>query len=149
MEHAYNELYTEDVINEQGCFFMVVVRDFPDHSFLRFVKDYMKSELRSEIDIAWPKAAALRALELRNRYIYKEGYVFKGEPDVRSLDMAEWIGRFYAYYQWYWNVKSARLVDWAPPEHLCLMYPGAHSQNMISVIKAVPPDTLPGYTPAK
>ncbi len=102
----------------------------------------MRSELRSEIDIGWPKAATLRALELLDRYVVEEGYQFRGEPENFSPMAAEWMGRFYAYYQWHWNVKSAWLVEKVSPRGLLRMYPGAHSKSMKLVIEELLPSEL-------
>ena len=147
MKHAYDELYAGDVIIQQGGLFEYIARIHPNVDFILFVKEYMQSDLRSDIDVGWPKAAALLVRELYNRYTLKEGHSIPVGGCRVSENAAGWVGRFYAYYQWYWNIKSVDLVKRLTPEGLLGMYPGAHSKNMISVIKDLPPETLPDAEP--
>ena len=51
--------------------------------------------------------------------------------------MPDWIGEFYAYYQWYYNISSAELVDKVPLNFLEKAYHGLHDLDLELAVKKV------------
>lgn len=49
----------------------------------------------------------------------------------------DWIGEFYAYYQWYYNLPSAVLVKKIPVDFLIKAYPGLHDLDLELAVKKV------------
>lgn len=48
-----------------------------------------------------------------------------------------WIGEFYAYYQWYYNLPSAELVKKIPVSFLKKAYAGLHDLELDLAVKKV------------
>lgn len=51
--------------------------------------------------------------------------------------MPDWIGEFYAYYQWFYNIDSAVVVDKIPVSYLIKAYPGLHDLQLELAVKKV------------
>ena len=51
--------------------------------------------------------------------------------------MPDLIGEFYAYYQWYYNISSAELVDKVPLNFLEKAYHGLHDLDLELAVKKV------------
>uniref|UniRef100_UPI0025FD42EF hypothetical protein n=1 Tax=Thomasclavelia sp. TaxID=3025757 RepID=UPI0025FD42EF len=49
----------------------------------------------------------------------------------------DWIGEFYAYYQWFYNIDSAVVVDKIPVSYLIKAYPGLHDLQLELAVKKV------------
>jgi hypothetical protein len=48
-----------------------------------------------------------------------------------------WIGQFYAQYQWHTGSLSSEIVDQIPPEWLMSTYPGLHDLDMRLAVNKV------------
>ena len=44
--------------------------------------------------------------------------------------MPDWIGEFYAYYQWYYNLSSAEILQKIPVDFLKKAYAGLHDLDL-------------------
>ena len=51
--------------------------------------------------------------------------------------MPEWIGEFYAYYQWFYNIPSKDLIDKIPLDFLKKAYYGLHDLDLPLAVKKV------------
>ena len=51
--------------------------------------------------------------------------------------MPDWIGEFYAYYQWYYNLPSAELVKKIPVDFLEKSYYGLHDLDLQLAVQKV------------
>lgn len=69
------------------------------------------------------------------RAFKKDGYTLHDGPNHMDWDMALWVGQFYSYSQWYWNIPSAELVDLIPPDLLGVCYPGLHDQALSTAVR--------------
>ncbi len=132
---AYAEEYLNDVVGNQGKLFDLVSQLYPDKDTEDFINTYMNSKTRHSIDVAQAYVNTMDAQELWNYFIKTEHYVLK---DGKALEgfMPAWIGEFYAYYQWYYNVSSAELVKKIPLTFLKKAYAGLHDLELdLAVIK--------------
>ncbi len=132
---AYAEEYLNDVVGNQGKLFDLVSQLYPDKDTEDFINAYMNSKTRHSIDVAQAYVNTMDAQELWNYFIKTEHYVLK---DGKALEgfMPAWIGEFYAYYQWYYNVSSAELVKKIPLTFLKKAYAGLHDLELdLAVIK--------------
>lgn len=131
--HAYPAPYLDEIVETQGLLFEEVSArkiDFP-----RFVTAYMGSKTRGWIDAAYPYVCTKNYLELWDYFLEQDGFVpVKGEPV--SGFAANWLGQFYAYYQWYWNLPSWEVLDRLPVERMLISYLGLHDLDLeLAVIK--------------
>ena len=51
--------------------------------------------------------------------------------------MPDWIGEFYAYYQWYYNIPSSEVVKKVPVDFLVKAYGGLHDLELDLAVKKV------------
>lgn len=51
--------------------------------------------------------------------------------------MPDWIGEFYAYYQWYYNIPSSEVVKKIPVSFLMKAYSGLHDLDLDLAVKKV------------
>ena len=129
MEYAYAKNYAAQIIDTQGDLFERAPKYYPDINMWHFISSYMKSWLRKRLDQADPRPANMIPRELWNYYLDAyhfvpvEGNPFPGFPGW-------WIGRIYAYFQWYYAVPSDLLVDALPVDHLLVVYPGLHDLTL-------------------
>ena len=92
------------------------------------------------ISVLWSGADILRskmdANELWNYFINHENYNLKDGESMQGF-MPNWIGEFYAYYQWYYNIPSAELVKKIPVSFLKKAYYGLHDLDLDLAVKKV------------
>ena len=103
---AYSEAYLGDVVENQGKLFDFVAHSYPDSDTEDFINTYMKSKTRKSIDNAMAYVNTMDAKELWNYFSDTEKYKLKQGKAIEGF-MPDWIGEFYAYYQWYYNLSSA------------------------------------------
>lgn len=51
--------------------------------------------------------------------------------------MPDWIGEFYAYYQWFYNIPSAEVIDKMPLNFLKKAYFGLHDLDLDLAVQKV------------
>ena len=103
---AYSEAYLGDVVENQGKLFDFVAQSYPDSDTEDFINTYMKSKTRKNIDDAMAYVNTMDAKELWKYFSDTEKYKLKQGKAIEGF-MPDWIGEFYAYYQWYYNLSSA------------------------------------------
>ena len=69
-------------------------------------------------------------------FLEKSGYQPKAGEPLRGF-MPNWIGRFYAYAQWYSGVSSAELVSRFPIVDMIALYPGAHDLDLAIAVEKI------------
>lgn len=109
---AYAEAYLNDVVENQGKLFEFVAQSFPDkdtEEFINTYNTYMKSKTRKSIDEAQAYVNTMDAKKLWKYFLETDHYALKSGEGLKGF-MPDWIGEFYAYYQWYYNISSAEVV---------------------------------------
>ncbi|QWT18091.1 hypothetical protein KPC83_02890 [Collinsella sp. zg1085] len=51
--------------------------------------------------------------------------------------MPDWIGEFYAYYQWYYNISSSEVLKRVPLDFLKKAYHGLHDLELDLAVQKV------------
>lgn len=133
---AYSEVYLGDVVENQGKLFDFVAQTFPDKDTEDFINAYMASKTRKSIDEAKAYVNTMDAKELWQYFLQTEGYVLKPGKALGGF-MPDWIGEFYAYYQWYFNLPSAELVKRITVDFLKKAYYGLHDLELDLAVKKV------------
>ena len=59
--------------------------------------------------------------------------------DGKSMDgfVPAWIGEFYAYYQWYYNLPSSEIINNVPIDFLKKAYYGLHDLELDLAVQKV------------
>lgn len=133
---AYDEVYLNDVVENQGKLFDLVAQEYPDKDTEEFINAYMASNTRRHIDESQAYVNTMDARELWAYFTEKENYTMKDGQAMGGF-MPDWIGEFYAYYQWYYDMPSAELVEKIPVSFLKKAYPGLHDLELDLAVQKV------------
>lgn len=136
MMRAYSELYLSDVVENQGKLFDFVANNFPDMDTENFIKAYMVSKTRKSIDEAKAYVNTMDAGLLWEYFLATDKYVLQPGKSLEGF-MPDWIGEFYAYYQWYYNIPSSKVIKRIPIEFLKKAYYGLHDLELDLAVKKV------------
>lgn len=134
--HAYPESYLSDVVENQGKLFDFVARTYPDADTSAFICDYMASKMRESIDAAQAYVCTMDAAGLWAYFTETENYVLKPGRALRGF-LPDWIGEFYAYCQWYYDIPSRMIIEIIPVGFLERAYGGLHDLDLDLAVKKV------------
>lgn len=133
---AYPEVYVNDVVENQGKLFDLVSQRYPDSDTLDFINAYMVSNTRKSIDEAQAYVNTMSDVELWDYFRQSEHYELKSGKALQGF-MPDWIGEFYAYYQWYYDIPSSEVVKKIPVNFLVKAYAGLHDVALDLAVKKV------------
>ena len=133
---AYAQDYLNDVVEYQGKLFDYVAQSYPDMDTEDFIKTYMASKTRKSIDEAKAYVNTMSAKELWEYFIETENYSLKSGKALNGF-MPDWIGEFYAYYQWYYNISSVEVLEKVPLDFLEKAYYGLHDLELDLAVQKV------------
>ena len=133
---AYSKDYLNDVVENQGKLFDFVAQNFSDKNTEDFIKTYMQSKTRKSIDEAKAYVNTMSAKELWDYFTETENYVLKSGKAIDGF-IPDWIGEFYAYYQWYYNIPSSDVLKKVPIDFLKKAYYGLHDLELDLAVQKV------------
>lgn len=133
---AYAEAYLSDVVETQGKLFDYVAEAFPDKDTEDFINFYMQSKTRRSIDESQAYVNTMDAGTLWEYFCQTENYELKDGKALAGF-LPDWIGEFYAYYQWFYNVPSREVVMKIPLDYLKKAYPGLHDLELDLAVQKV------------
>jgi hypothetical protein len=133
---AYPEEYLNEIVENQGKLFDYVSQNYPDKDTDDFIIAYMNSKTRKSIDEAKAYVCTMSAAELFEYFTEKEKYTFKAGSALGGF-APDWLGEFYAYYQWYFNISSSDVLNRVPLDFLEKAYPGLHDLDLELAVKKV------------
>lgn len=133
---AYSEAYLDDVMESQGKLFDFVAQTYPDKSTEDFIRAYMTSKTRKSIDEAKAYVCTMSAAELWEYFVETEQYELEDGTALKGF-MPDWIGEFYAYYQWFYNIPSSEVIDKVPLDFLEKAYFGLHDLDLELAVQKV------------
>ena len=133
---AYSEEYLNDVVENQGKLFDFFAQTFPNMDTEDFINTYMISKTRKSIDEAKAYVNTMDAKELWKYFSDTEQYQLKDGEALEGF-IPDWIGEFYAYYQWYFNIPSSELIQKIPVDFLKKAYYGLHDLELDLAVQKV------------
>ena len=133
---AYNETYLSEVVENQGKLFDLVSQNYPDKNTVDFINAYMASKTRKSIDESQAYVNTMDAAELWDYFRETEGFKLKDGKALQGF-LPDWIGEFYAYYQWYYNLPSSEVIKKVPTGFLIRAYAGLHDLDLELAVKKV------------
>ena len=134
--HAYNEVYLKEVVETQGKLFGEVAEYSPGIDVENFIKNYMTSRTRRFIDEGQAYVCTFDAKELWEYFCKTDGYRPR-QGEVIGGFLVDWIGQFYAYFQWYYNMTSKRVIELVPLEFIRAAYHGLHDLELDLAVRKV------------
>ena len=96
----------------------------------------MTSKTRKCIDEAKAYVNTMDAEELWEYFTETEQYQLKDGKALKGF-MPDWIGEFYAYYQWFYGIPSAKVIAQVPLEFLEKAYFGLHDLDLELAVRKV------------
>ncbi len=136
MTHSYHQSYRDEIVETQGKLFDKIQELHPGLDTKYFIDTYMKSQTRSFIDVGQPYVCTMDVNELWN-YFCENDHFLPQNGDVIGGFVVDWIGEFYAYFQWYYNITSQELVKLIPIDFLLIGYAGLHDLELDLAVKKV------------
>ena len=136
MKHPYNAAYLQEISETQGALFERLQDVAPEVDGLEFIRSYMKSDTRQFLDKGDAYLATLGPRGLMDYYLSEDAHETKPGPPLRGF-VPNWIGQFYAQYQWHTGELSSDIVELIPPEWLAFAYPGLHDLDMRLAVEKV------------
>ncbi len=133
---AYPKVYLEEVVENQGKLFDFVAQTFPDKDTKDFIRTYMSSKTRKSIDEAKAYVNTMDAKQLWGYFSEIEEYSLKSGEALEGF-IPDWIGEFYAYYQWYYDIPSSEVLQKVPIDFLMKAYHGLHDLDLELAVKKV------------
>ncbi len=133
---AYATEYLADVVENQGKLFDLVASSYPDCDTEDFISSYMSGMTRKAIDEGQAYVNTMDYKTLWDYFSRKDSYTPKKGLAIEGF-MPEWIGEFYAYYQWYYNIPSRELVKKVTVDFLKKAYVGLHDLELELAVKKV------------
>ena len=133
---AYSDVYLSDVVENQGKLFDMVAMSYPDKNTEDFIETYMKSKTRKSIDESMAYVNTMDYNELWEYFCETEKFFLKNGRALEGF-MPMWIGEFYAYYQWYYNIPSLEVLTKAPLDFLKIGYYGLRDLDLELAVKKV------------
>jgi hypothetical protein len=133
---AYSEVYLDEVVENQGKLFDYIAEKYPDKDTKHFIQAYMHSKTRKSIDESQAYVNTMDAYELWDYFSQNEHFILQTGLAMEGF-MPRWIGEFYAYYQWYYNIPSSEIIEKIPVEYLMKTYPGLHDLDLELAVQKV------------
>ena len=133
---AYADAYLNDVVENQGKLFDYIAQNFPNSNTEDFINAYMTSKTRKSIDESQAYVNTMDAKELWDYFQKTDNYVLKPGKAIEGF-MPDWIGVFYEYYQWYYNIPSSEVIKKIPLSFLKNAYYGLHDLDLDLAVKKV------------
>ena len=134
--NAYSKAYLDEIVETQGRLFEEVSRYVEGINVKDFIEKYMRGTTRRYIDEAQPYVATMDAFDLWKYFLKTDKFnPIQGEEIGGFLP--NWVGQFYAYYQWYYNVKSRQVIEEVPLDFMVAGYRGLHDLDLVLAVKKV------------
>ena len=133
---AYSDAYLSDVVEAQGKLFDLVAHTYPNMDTEDFITTYMASKTRKCIDEAKAYVNTMDAPCLLEYFTETEKFEMKPGKTLEGF-LPDWIGEFYAYYQWYYNIPSAEIIQKIPVSFLKKAYYGLHDLELELAVQKV------------
>ena len=134
--HPYSESYLKYIVEQQGKLFDYVANEYQEKDTADFIVSYMNSETRKSIDKGQAYVCTMDYKELLNYFLEIDGYSMKEGVAIKGFG-PWWIGEFYAYYQWYYNIPSSAVLQKVPLVFLEKAYFGLHDLDLKLAVEKV------------
>lgn len=136
MTYAYQKAYLDEIVETQGKLFDRMQEFYEGIDTKAFINTYMRSRTRAFIDAGQPYVCTMDSEELWE-YFRKTDRFAPEKGEVIGGFVVDWIGEFYAYFQWYYNIASAQVVELIPVDFLLIGYAGLHDLELDLAVKKV------------
>lgn len=134
--HRYSWSYVDEVVENQGKLFDRIHEYCPGIDVEKFINDYMRSKFREWMDEGHAYELTLEPEDMWKRMCNLDKYK-PSKGDRLYGFMPDWIGQFYAKFQWYCGIKSKDVVDLIPVSFLKNSYNCLHDLDLQIAVEKV------------
>ena len=136
MKPPYDRSYLDFVVEEQGRLFESLQDFRPEVDSADYIVSYLKSSTRRQLDEGHAYYLTQDAAHLKETFLEESGYVPKAGTPIKGF-APNWIGQFYARYQWETGMSSAEAIGKVPLEWLIRAYPCLHDLDLGVAVQKV------------
>lgn len=133
---AYDKSYLNEIVETQGKLFSYIADMRPEADVEDFIVTYMASNTRKLLDKADAYLSNLTYKELFDYFCSTEKYLPKSGKTISGF-MPDWIGEFYAFYQWQYQQNSDTLLTIIPLDFIKAAYYGLHDLDLKLAVQKV------------
>lgn len=133
---AYHEAYLQEIVETQGELFENVEEYAPGIDVKDFIETYMSGKTRAFVDKAKAYVCTMDAESLWEYFKKEECFNPKKGKSIGGF-IPNWIGQFYAYFQWYYDMPSRELIRLLPVDFLVAGYRGLHDLDLNLAVRKV------------
>jgi hypothetical protein len=126
---AYPDCYLDEIVETQGLLFEHIADLTPTVDVEGFITAYMQSRTRGFIDRADAYTSNLSPRELFEFFCKTDHYTLQPGAGLGGF-LPNWLGQFYAYYQWQEGTPSRELIKILPLDFMKAAYPGLHDLDL-------------------
>ena len=126
---VFAKSYLKQIVEVQGTLFDTYARSRPDCDTRHFIETYMKSRTRASIDVGHAYVCTMYADDLMRWFREHDKYEDRPGESLQGF-APDWIGRFYALYQWSQKISSAETIQAVPLDYLIPAYRGLHDLEL-------------------
>ena len=101
-----------------------------------FIVAYMTSKTRKSIDESQAYVNTMDAKILWEYFIKTDQYGLKTGNSLSGFEVG-WIGEFYAYYQWFYNIPSVEVINKVSVRFLKQAYYGLRDLDLELAVRKV------------
>lgn len=133
---AYPKCYLNEIVETQGKLFEFVADISPKIDVEDFIQKYMKSKTRSFIDRADAYVSNMTEKEIFEYFCKIDNFTLQTGNGLSGF-MPNWIGQFYAFYQWQLNIPSSQIIERLPLDFMKASYFGLHDFDLDLAVRKV------------
>ena len=101
-----------------------------------YAQDYLNDVVENQGKLFDFVAQSYPDKELWEYFTETENYSLKSGKALKGF-MPDWIGEFYAYYQWYYSIPSVEVLKKVPLDFLEKAYYGLHDLELELAVQKV------------
>ena len=133
---VFSKAYLDEVIENQGKLFEYAQDHCPGIDIEDFIDHYMKSRTRALIDEGQAYISTMDAESLFDYFLKNDKYKLKQGKETGGF-APDWIGQFYALFQWMYGMSSKEVVRLLPVKFMFEGYPGLHDLDLQVAVQKV------------
>ena len=128
--------YLMEVVETQGILFEKVKDYIPGIDVRHFITHYMNSKVRKLIDEGQAYLCTMDSEELFHYFLEFDKYQIKQGEEIGGF-LPNWIGQFYAYFQWFYKIPSREVARQIPLDFLIACFAGLHDLDLEVAVKKI------------
>ena len=132
----FAKCYLDGVVRTQGELFDLFNHRYPGCDTADFMQTYLQSRTRLDIDHGQAYVTTMDCETLMDRFLEVDKYIPTPGVVIGGF-RPDWIGRFYALYQWTAGLSSVETLAAVPLDYISNAYRGLHDLDLPLAVEKV------------